>query len=91
MNSNGLQLTDAQIHSSMINGYYYLIKKETYPEAIHRNKCEKVFYPFPVDEITIGDIKTLIEYFASPKIEEYEKCTELQNLINIMRKHKLRS
>lgn len=74
-------MTDAQFHVTMVNGYNFLIKNETWNEAMQRNKCERVFYPFPIDEITIPDVKRLIEYFASPNIEEYEKCRKLDDLI----------
>jgi len=75
------KMTDAQIHATMVNGYNFLIKNETWSEAMQRNKCERVFYPFPIDEITPTDIQTLMEYFADPNIEQYEKCIKLNKLL----------
>lgn len=73
---------DIDIHSAMINAYKFLIEGESYSEAMRRNNTEEIFYPFPLDDITIGDLRLVMEYFASEDVEMYEKSQRIKNLLN---------
>lgn len=75
------ELTSQMVHSSMVNGYMYLIKGETISQAYERNECEQIYYPFDTDKpINKKDLKLMLEHFAKETIEDFEKCIELKNL-----------
>ena len=73
---------DIDIHEAMVNAYKFLIEGESYSEAMRRNNKEEIYYPFPLDDITIGDLQLVMEYFASEDVEQYEKSQRIKNLVN---------
>ena len=73
---------DIDVHKAMVNAYKFLIEGETYTEAMLRNNKEEIFYPFPLDDVTVGDLHLVMEYFASKDVEMYEKSQRIKNLLN---------
>lgn len=71
---------DVLISESMDNAYRIITQKDTY-ESLSIRKRGRVYVPFnpmrsgseDIDEL----IDTMISYYASPDIEEYERCAEL--------------
>lgn len=75
------ELTPQMVHSSMVNGYMYLIKGETITQAYERNKSEQIYYPFDTDKpICKTDLRLMLNHFSQESIEDFEKCIELKNL-----------
>jgi len=72
---------DLIVHESMDNVYSIITKQDTYHTISERKgRVLMLFNPFDkrpdVDEL----IDTLIEYYALPDIEMYERCAELVKL-----------
>ena len=59
---------------SMENAYLIITDKLTFEELLEYNGCALPFNP--KENITVGDISQIINYFIST--EEYEKCSELK-------------
>lgn len=76
------QLTDEEYDHSMLNGYFYLIHKETTKQAFTRNASNVIYYPFDHNNIKRSDIEKMIKHFASKKIQEFERCSELMKIID---------
>ena len=75
------ELTFQMVHSSMVNGYMYLIKGETIIKAYERNASEQIYYPFDTDKpISKTDLRLMLNHFSQESIEDFEKCIELKNL-----------
>ena len=81
MNYNEEEPNDDMIISeSMDNAYRILTQKDTY-ESLSMRKRGRVYVPFnptkarpeKLDEL----LDNMIEYYALPDIEEYERCAEL--------------
>ncbi len=75
------KLTDEEYDLSMLNGYFYLIHKETTKQAFTRNASTVIYYPFDSNNIKRSDIEIMIKHFASYKLQEYERCNELQKIL----------
>lgn len=73
---------DRDTHESMINAYFFIIKNETINEAHKRNNSLEIFYPFNPDDFKIKDIREVMDYFANPIVEDYEKSHEIKKHLN---------
>jgi len=65
------------LHEAMINGYMLVVGKLTYEELLDADSDDGggLWLPTGFDEA--ASVDQLIEYFAQPEIEEYERCAEL--------------
>ena len=85
------ELSNDDIDKSMLNGYFRLIHNESINDAFIRNGNEQIFYPFHTEKFTTDDIQLMIDHFASDKIQEYERCIELQQYMKAYKNGQIKS
>ena len=83
-------LEDLDLYNkAMENAYFIVTRKKTLKQLLTDLEEEEVILPFdPVleDGRTPDVIEMLVEYFET--IEEYEKCSELTNLMQYVTKRR---